>query len=97
MLAAAGAFLTTERGGWVLIAVTVVCCSLWPAWSFDAATFALSVLAILVGVAILSYQGSRERRDDARDRAMHVKLDAIVIGEPTVDSSVAGLERRSSP
>ena len=91
-LSGIGAFLTTERGGWTVVAITAaICASAW--FSVGLSTFLLSVQAILLTQAVLAYQGRKEERDDARDVAAHKKLDELIHGVPKANDAVAGIEQ----
>ncbi len=96
MLAKVGCYLTTERGGWGVMAITALfSCAAFV--SPELSTFALSVLAIGLTQAVLARQGAKDALDVERDRAAHAKLDALVHGVPDADDNLAGIEPDEDP
>lgn len=91
MLGKIGSWFTTELGGWFLLVIMVVFCFL----PESTATLMLSIQAIIVGVAVLVYQGGRETRDAKRDEAMHLKLDELLHGVDKADDRLAGIEEEN--
>lgn len=91
MLSRVGAFLTTERGGWITIAATAVFCAL-AVINVGVSTFLLSVEAILLGVAVLVHQGQSEARDERRDVAAHGKWDVVIAALPKASNDAIRLE-----
>jgi low affinity Fe/Cu permease len=81
-------------GSYIGIASVIAFCGAWLALALgeNRLTLALSILALTFSQLIL-LQARRDRdRDEARDKALHAKIDALIHGVPDAPDELAGSE-----
>jgi len=91
------AWIATQAGKPLTIIVVIIACTLAFLYvpQVDVVNFIVSIVSLVLSLMILGKQDRDEQRAQARDKAMHTKLDAIAHATEGVSEDVEGLEDKT--